>query len=140
MMPGSGNAQKPGTGGRQLSKRRLSRSSEFQRVYRQGRSKSNRYLVLYSFARGDDSDQGIRFGVSVGRKVGNAVVRNRVKRTIREAYAELADDLTDGLDYVVLARPDVVELVDREGMSGVKTALTELISPAATGDTSAASE
>lgn len=126
--------------GRQLSKRRLSRSSEFQRVYRQGRSKSNRYLVLYSFARGDDAEQGIRFGVSVGRKVGNAVVRNRVKRTIREAYAELADELTDGLDYVVLARPDAAELVEREGMSGVKSALSELISPTTTGDSSAASE
>lgn len=126
--------------GRQLSKRRLSRSSEFQRVYRQGRSKSNRYLVLYSFARGDDAEQGIRFGVSVGRKVGNAVVRNRVKRTIREAYTELADDLTDGLDYVVLARPDAADLVEREGMSGVKQALAELITTPAAGDSSAASE
>lgn len=126
--------------GRQLSKRRLSRSSEFQRVYRQGRSKSNRYLVLYSFARGDDAEQGIRFGVSVGRKVGNAVVRNRVKRTIREAYTELADDLTDGLDYVVLARPDAADLVEREGMSGVRQALAELITTPAAGDSSAASE
>lgn len=113
---------------RPAGKKRLSRSSEFQRVYRQGRSKSNRYLVLYSFARGDDADQGVRFGVSVGRKVGNAVVRNKVKRTIREAYAELSDDLTDGLDYVVLARTDIVELVERDGMRGVKDALSELIS------------
>lgn len=113
---------------RSSGKKRLSRGSEFQRVYRQGRSKSNRYLVLYSFARGDDADQGVRFGVSVGRKVGNAVVRNKVKRTIREAYAELSDDLTDGLDYVVLARADIVELVERDGMRGVKDALSELIS------------
>lgn len=113
---------------RAAAKKRLSRSSEFQRVYRQGRSKSNRYLVLYSFARGDDADQGTRFGVSVGRKVGNAVVRNKVKRTIREAYGELADELTDGLDYVVLARADIVELVERDGMRGVKDALSELIS------------
>ena len=126
--------------GKQLSKRRLSRSSEFQRVYRQGRSKSNRYLVLYSFARGDEADQAIRFGVSVGRKVGNAVIRNRVKRTIREAYGELENELTDGLDYVVLARPDAAELVEREGMSGVKQALSELIGTPGTGDSSAASE
>lgn len=109
-------------------------------MYRQGRSKSNRYLVLYSFARGDDAEQGIRFGISVGRKVGNAVVRNRVKRTIREAYMELADELTDGLDYVVLARPDAADLVERDGMSGVKRALAELISTPAADDSSAASE
>ena len=75
--------------------RRLSRSSEFQRVYRQGRSKANRYLVLYSFARGEAADEASRFGVSVGRKVGNAVVRNRVKRTIREALDELEPKLAD---------------------------------------------
>lgn len=107
--------------------RRLSRSTEFQRVYRQGRSKANRHLVLYSFARGDAAGDDSRFGVSVGRKVGNAVVRNRVKRTIREAIAELERDLPDGLDYVVLARPDAAELVEREGMRGVKESLSELI-------------
>lgn len=107
--------------------RRLSRSTEFQRVYRQGRSKANRHLVLYSFARGDAAGDDSRFGVSVGRKVGNAVVRNRVKRIIREAIAELEQDLPDGLDYVVLARPDAAELVEREGMRGVKESLSELI-------------
>ncbi|MFT4048505.1 MAG: ribonuclease P protein component [Solirubrobacterales bacterium] len=109
--------------------RRLSRSTEFQRVYRQGRSKANRYLVLYSFSRGDGASDDSRFGVSVGRKVGNAVVRNRVKRSIREALDELAPQLADGLDYVVLARPDVVELLDREGMRGVRDQLAELIVP-----------
>lgn len=74
-----------------------------------------------------------RFGVSVGRKVGNAVIRNRVKRTIREAFAELEPELADGLDYVVLARPDVTELVERDGMRGVRDSLSELISPAAAG-------
>jgi len=113
--------------------RRLSRSTEFQRVYRQGRSKANRYLVLYSFARGEaatpDAETRPRFGVSVGRKVGNAVTRNRVKRTIREAIAELEPQLADGLDYVVLARSDAVELGEREGMRGVKASLSELIAP-----------
>ena len=111
----------------QAKGRRLSRSSEFQRVYRQGRSKANRYLVLYSFARGEGEAAQPRFGVSVGRKVGNAVVRNRVKRTLREAIADLEPSLGDGLDYVVLARADVVDLVDREGMNGVKDSLGELL-------------
>ncbi|MGB0872225.1 MAG: ribonuclease P protein component [Solirubrobacterales bacterium] len=118
--------------------RRLSRSTEFQRVYRQGRSKANRYLVLYSFARGDAANEESRFGVSVGRKVGNAVVRNKVKRTIREALTELTDELTDGLDYVVLARSESADLVEREGMQGIKQALSELISatPGTTGSSS----
>ena len=107
--------------------RRLSRSSEFQRVYRQGRSRANRNLIVYSFARGEERGLRSRIGVSVGRKVGNAVVRNRVKRTIREAVTALEAELRDGLDYVVLARSDVIELIDREGLSGVKNSLGELI-------------
>lgn len=107
-------------------------------MYRQGRSKANRYLVLYSFARGDAANEESRFGVSVGRKVGNAVVRNKVKRTIREALTELTDELTDGLDYVVLARSESADLVEREGMQGIKQALSELISatPGTTGSSS----
>lgn len=108
--------------------RRLSRSTEFQRVYRQGRSQANRYLVLYRFGRGDAADEDSRFGVSVGRKVGNAVTRNRVKRAIREALDQLEPQLVDGLDYVVLARPDVVELLERDGLRGVQDSLSELIS------------
>ncbi|MFY9264297.1 MAG: ribonuclease P protein component [Solirubrobacterales bacterium] len=107
----------------------MSRGTEFQRVYRQGRSRANRHLVLYSFARAEGGEPCSRLGVSVGRKVGNAVVRNRVKRTIREAIAELEPRLQDGLDYVVLARPDAVDLVEREGMRGVKDSLAELIAP-----------
>lgn len=119
----------PTRGGSSRGKgRRLSRSTEFQRVYRQGRSKANRYLVLYSFARGDGADEDSRFGVSVGRKVGNAVVRNRVKRTIREALDQLEPKMADGLDYVVLARADIVELLERDGMHGVRDSLSELIS------------
>ena len=64
-------------------RRRLSRSAEFERVYRQGRSKGNRYLVLYAFPRGEDDtrEDGPRLGLSVSRRVGGAVERNRVKRT-----------------------------------------------------------
>jgi ribonuclease P protein component len=55
-------------------------------------------------------------------------MRNRVKRTIREALDQLEPNMADGLDYVVLARADIVELLERDGMHGVRDSLSELIS------------
>jgi ribonuclease P protein component len=107
-------------------RRRLSRSAEFERVYRQGRSKGNRFLVLYAFPR-DGDDDGPRLGLSVSRRVGGAVERNRVKRVLREAFWEESERLPAGSDYVVVARPDARELAEREGASGVRTALAELV-------------
>ena len=115
------------SGGRGPKRRRLSRSAEFERVYRQGRSKGNRFLVLYAFPReGDDSD-GPRLGLSVGRRVGGAVDRTRVKRVLREAFWEEARRLPEGSDYVVVARPEALGLAEREGMDGVRAALAELV-------------
>jgi len=111
-------------------RRRLSRSAEFERVYRQGRSKGNRYLVLYAFPRADDDAAGAdgpRLGLSVSRRVGGAVERNRVKRVLREAFWSEAERLPATSDYVVVARPDARELAEREGMQGVRTALAELV-------------
>jgi len=119
------------SGGRSPKRRRLSRSAEFERVYRQGRSKSNRFLVLYTFPRtSEDTDAettGPRLGLSVSRRVGGAVDRSRVKRVLREAFWAEAERLPDGSDYVVVARPDSRELADREGMPGMRGALAELV-------------
>jgi ribonuclease P protein component len=117
-------------GGRRRSRRqRLSRSAEFDRVYREGRSHANRYLVVYSFPRdGDEADP--RLGVSVGRKVGGAVERNRVKRLLRDAFWACAEELPDGHDFVVVARPEAGELAQREGEAGVEAALRELLEKA----------
>jgi ribonuclease P protein component len=105
---------------------RLSRSSEFERVYRQGRSQANRFFVLYAFPRAE-SDEERRLGISVSRKVGGAVLRNRVKRLLREAFAAESGALAAGHDFVIVARPDAGELAEREGLAGVRSALTELI-------------
>jgi len=108
-------------------RRRLSRSAEFERVYRQGRSKGNRFLVLYAFPRDESGDDGPRLGLSVSRRVGGAVDRNRVKRVLREAFWAEAERLPEGSDYVVVARPDSRDLAEREGADGVQTALAELV-------------
>jgi ribonuclease P protein component len=117
------------TGGRGPKRRRLSRSAEFERVYRQGRSKGNRFLVLYAFPRESDAAdlEGPRLGLSVGRRVGGAVDRTRVKRVLREAFWEEAGRLPAGSDYVVVARPEALALAEREGAAGVRTALAELV-------------
>src|SRR5919206_5357665 len=107
-------------------RRRLSRSAEFGRVYRHGRSKANRFLVLYAFpreARDERTDDGPRLGLSVSRRVGGAVERSRVKRVLREAFWAEAPRLPADSDYVVVARPDALGLDQREGMNGVRTAL-----------------
>ena len=112
--------------GRGPKRRRLSRSSEFERVYRQGRSKGNRFLVLYAFPR-EDAGDGPRLGLSVGRRVGGAVDRPRLQRLLREAFWEEARRLPAGSDYVVVARPEALPLAEREGMAGVRAALAELV-------------
>jgi len=107
---------------------RLSRSGDFERAYREGESHSNRFVILYSFPRPPDEDtEGTRLGVSVGRNVGGAVKRNRVKRALREAFRPLADRVPDGHDYVLVARPDISGLVEREGTDGVVVCLEDVI-------------
>ncbi len=117
--------------GRPDSRRRLSRSGDFDRVYREGSSRGNRFLVLHSFARDDpERGSGARLGLSVGRKIGKAVTRNRVKRAVREAFWELSDRLQPGHDYVIVARPGVEGLLERDGQEGVREALAELVAEA----------
>jgi ribonuclease P protein component len=109
---------------------RLSRSGDFDRVYREGRSHANRYLVLYAFPRSDSEADELRLGISVSRKVGGAADRNAVKRALREAFWGLDAVLPTDHDFVLVARPDIAGLVEREGTLGVDSSLRELVAEA----------
>jgi ribonuclease P protein component len=121
-MDAAGVPRTRSSGGRRA---RRTRSAEFDRVYRQGRSFANRHLALYAFPRA--GEEGTRLGLSVGRKVCGAVDRNRVKRLLREAFAARREAIGGAHDVVIVARPDVLELAEREGVGGVAAALEELL-------------
>jgi ribonuclease P protein component len=95
---------------------RLSRSRDFDAVYRQGRSVSTRFLVLYRFDRDDEAENEgeVRLGIAVPKKIGGAVVRNRIKRRLREVWRELLPEIPAGADYVLLVRQPLAEAESRD--------------------------
>ena len=109
---------------------RLSRSRDFDAVYRHGRSVSTRFLVLYAFPR-DDADGDPRLGLAVPRATGGAVVRNRVKRLLREAWRAQLPSIAPGRDYVLVARPGLAEAAEARGLSWVSERVSEVLSKAA---------
>ncbi len=117
-----------GAPGGRRKRGRLSRSGDFDRVYREGRSHANRFLVLYAFPRSREAgDDEVRLGISVSRKVGGAVQRNAVKRALREAFWSLGPEVPGAHDFALVARPDVAGLLEREGSRGVAYALADLV-------------
>lgn len=107
---------------------RISRSADFDRVYRSGKSHANRLLVVHTFPRGDEEPS--RLGLSVSRKVGGSVDRNRVKRLIREAFDEQAERLEPGFDVVVVARGNQEEGLWDKGLPAVSAHLHDLLADA----------
>jgi len=79
----------------------LKKNADFQRVYKEGKSAANRYLVLYVRENGLTKN---RLGISASKKVGNSVVRHRIARLVRESYRLHEDMFNSGLDMVVVAR------------------------------------
>jgi ribonuclease P protein component len=121
-------------GGIRHRRPRLTRSADFDRVYRKGRSAATRTFVLYAFPSSEREDAGpaedradVRLGVSVGRRVGGAVDRNRVKRLLREAFWALDDDLPEGYDFVIVARAGSGEAAEQHGLAGVRAELSDLL-------------
>ena len=122
-MPALGAGGAPG----RRKRGRLSRSGDFDRVYRQGRSTGGREFTVHVFPREASLDPP-RVGLSVSKKVGDAVTRNRVKRVVRESISALEGELAAGSDLVITARPDSAALDEREGQAGVQRELRALLS------------
>ena len=82
----------------------LKKNDDFGQVYQQGKSYGNKLLVMYILERGQDHEN--RIGISVSKKVGNSVVRHRLKRLIRESFRTHKELWRAGYDIVVIARRD----------------------------------
>jgi ribonuclease P protein component len=109
---------------------RLSRSRDFDAVYRQGRSTSTRFLVLYWFDREDDPGDP-RLGLAVPRAAGNAVARNRIKRQLRELWHARLERVPTGRDYVLIAKPGLPEAVAANGFDWLGARVDEVLTKAA---------
>jgi ribonuclease P protein component len=105
---------------------RLSRSRDFDAVYRKGRSVSTRYLVLYGFPRADEVEEESRLGLAVSRKVGGAVERNRVKRRLRAAFEQLEESVPPGRDFVLIVRPGFAEAAEANGFEWLGDRVSEI--------------
>ena len=110
---------------------RLSRSRDFDAVYRHGRSVSTRFLVLYWFPRESGSEAGARLGLAVPKAVGPAVVRNKMKRRLRETFRSRLPELPQDQDYVLVVRPGLAEAVDVRGFDWLGERVDEILGKAA---------
>ena len=105
---------------------RLSRSRDFDAVYRQGRSVSSRFLVLYWFPHEDPAAP--RFGFSVPKVVGGAVERNRIKRQLREVWQGRLERVPAGNDYVLIVRSGLPEAIAANGFEWLGERVDEVLS------------
>jgi ribonuclease P protein component len=87
---------------------RVKKNKEFQEAFQKGQSFANRQFVVYSLKK--EGQEDFRIGLSVSKKIGNAVMRNQIKRYIRQAVFELSDQIVSGNDYVIIARKPAADM------------------------------
>jgi ribonuclease P protein component len=101
---------------------RLRQASEFKLALDRGAKAVNRHVIVFGYVRPEPSR---RLGLIVSKKVGNAVVRNRVKRALREGFRHLAAS-NDGLDIVVIARSAAAQATNEEIAGSLRHGLARL--------------
>lgn len=97
----------------------LKKNEDFQHVYKNGKSHANKYLIMYVKENGTERN---RVGISVSKKVGNSVVRHRVKRLVKESYRLQEEVFNSGLDIVIIARNNAASV----GFYEIQSALLHL--------------
>lgn len=100
---------------------RVKKNKDFQEAFKKGRSFANRQFVVYVLQK--EGQTRFRIGLSVSKKLGNAVMRNQIKRYIRQAVFELKDSMQQDLDYVIIARKPLVDM----GFFELKKSLTHVL-------------
>lgn len=87
---------------------RVKKNKEFQEAFKKGKSFANRQFVVYSLKK--PGQEHFRIGLSVSKKLGNAVTRNQIKRYIRQVFLELEEELSNEYDYIIIARKPASEM------------------------------
>lgn len=100
---------------------RIKKNKDFQIVFKQGKSFANRQFIIYVLKKNEQS--AFRIGLSVSKKIGNSVMRNRIKRRIRQSFFELKDFIKEENDYVIIARKPAAEMEFHE----IKSSLIHLL-------------
>lgn len=101
---------------------RIKKNEEFQEIFKNGKSFANRQLVIYYKYR--SNQEHFRVGLSVGKKIGNAVTRNRIKRYLRECFIHLEDEILPNIDMIIIARQPASQMDYR----AFKSSLLHLLS------------
>ena len=108
---------------------RLTRSQDFDAVYRKGRSVSTRFLVLHWFPR-DEAEDEPRLGLAVPKSTGAAASRNRIKRRLRELWSARLESVPRGNDYVLVVRDGLIEAADAQGSAWLGERVDDVIGKA----------
>lgn len=87
---------------------RIKKNREFQAVFKKGKSVANRQFVIYTLEKKEQTH--FRIGLSVSKRIGNAVTRNQIKRYIRQVFHELQEQVEPSKDYVIIARKPVAQM------------------------------
>ncbi|MCU9613485.1 ribonuclease P protein component [Caldibacillus lycopersici] len=87
---------------------RVKKNEEFQAVFKKGQSVANRQFIIYKLLNSDQ--EHFRIGLSVSKKIGNAVTRNQVKRYIKQAFHELEKEISPLYDYIIIARKPAADM------------------------------